>query len=229
LLLAAQVLLGATPVDERQRDMWLVTAYFLSPLNYEAAVQSRAAANPYVVFELRDRLGFGFRGKPAESLPLTMLEFMARLTGQSFPSTAHPVNGWGGDTNPWDASEHFRALINMISAMPSESATNVLMRLETNPALASYRPDILYALAHQRQRRREAEYDRPDWPKTVAALSNGAPATVVDLHALLLAHLCDLGHRIERTNTDIWKQFWTSIRTRNPLNRGRRRPAATLL
>jgi hypothetical protein len=208
LVIAAQVLSGATPVDERQRDMWLVAAYFLSPLNYEAAVQSRAAANPHLVFELRDRTGFGFRGKPTESLPLTMLEFMARLTGQSFPSTAHPVNAWGGDTNPWDASEHFRALINMISAMPSEAATNALGRLEANPALASYKPDILYALANQRQRRREAEYERPDWPKTVAALSNGAPATVADLHALLIAHLRDLKHRIDRTNTDIWKQFW---------------------
>ena len=79
-------------------------------------------------------------------------------------------------------------------------------RREANPELASYKPDILYALANQR--RREADYDRPGWPKTVAALSNGAPATVADLHALVIAHLRDLKHRIERTNTDILKQFW---------------------
>ena len=206
LSLAVQVLSGAMPVEERQRDMWLVTAYFLSPSNYEADVERRAIARPHLVFDLRDRSGFGFRGKPRETLPLLMLEFTARLTGQTFPSTP-PAGGWG-DTNSWNASEHFRTVINMISAIASEAATNALTRLEANPALVSYKPDILYALANQRQRRREAEYDRPDWPKTVAALSNGAPATVADLHALLLAQLRDLKHRIERTNTDIWKQFW---------------------
>lgn len=82
------------------------------------------------------------------------------------------------------------------------------MRLEADPQLASYRPHILYALANQRQLRRDAEYDRPDWPKTVAAMANGAPATVADLHALLVAHLRDLAHRIARDNTDIYKQFW---------------------
>jgi predicted NACHT family NTPase len=214
LSLAVQVLSGAMPVDERQRDMWLVTAYFLSPSNYEADVERRAIAHPHLVFDLRDRSGFGFRGKPRETLPLLMLEFTARLTGQTFPSTP-PAGGWG-DTNSWNASEHFRTVINMISAIPSEAATNALTRLEANPALVSYKPDILYALANQRQRRREAEYDRPDWPKAVAALSNGAPATVADLHALLLAQLRDLKHRIERTNTDIWKQFWNLNSHSNP-------------
>jgi hypothetical protein len=39
-------------------------------------------------------------------------------------------------------------------------------------------------------------------------MANGAPATVADLHALLVAHLRDLAHRIARDNTDIYKQFW---------------------
>jgi hypothetical protein len=137
-----------------------------------------------------------------------MLEFMAELTGSLFPETPHPSTTWSGDTNAWDASDYFHALTNMISASPSEAATDVLVRLAADPRLASYKPHILSALANQRQRRRDAEYDRPDWPKTVAALANGAPATVADLHALLVAHLRDLAHRIARANTDIYKQFW---------------------
>jgi hypothetical protein len=133
---------------------------------------------------------------------------MARLIGASFANTPHPTGGWSGDTNAWDASEHFRMLIGMISTVPSESATGVLEKLAANPALASYNADILHALANQRQRRRDADYDRPGWSKTVAALSNGPPATVGDLHALLSEHLLGLKQRIERANTDIWKQFW---------------------
>ena len=137
-----------------------------------------------------------------------MIEFMARLTGSLFPDMSHPVGGWSGDTNAWDASEHFRTLINMISASPSPAATDALQRLEADPQLASYKPHLLYALDSQRQRRRESEYDRPDWPQTIAALANRAPATLADLHALVVAQLRDLAHRIARANTDIFKQFW---------------------
>jgi hypothetical protein len=74
--------------------------------------------------------------------------------------------------------------------------------------MASYNPHLRHALANQERRRRETEYDRPDWPSTIKALSNGAPATVADLHALLLDQLDDLRARIARENTDIYKSFW---------------------
>src|SRR5689334_19781024 len=96
----------------------------------------------------------------------------------------------------------------MIAASPSPAATEALQRLESNPMLASYRPDLLFALANHRQRRRDNEYDRPDWLQTVGALANRAPATIADFHALLVAHLRGLAHQIARANTDIFKQFW---------------------
>jgi len=206
--LAGQVISGAVAVDQHQRDLWLVTAYVVAPDRFENDVQQRAAARPGIVFDLRDRSGFAQQGQPDHVLPLPMLEFMARLTGTLFPETPHPEGGWEGNTNAWDASEHFRALINTISASPSPAATDALERLEADPQLASYSAHLLYALDNQRQRRRENEYDRPDWPRTIAALANRAPATVADLHALLAAQLRDLAHRIARENTDIFKQFW---------------------
>jgi hypothetical protein len=200
---AAEILADPSVVDERQRDLWLVSAYLLDPSQYELDVQTRAVARQSLVFDLRDR------GKPDDGkLPLSMLEFMARLTGALFPEAAHPIGAWSGDTNAWDAAEHCRSLISIISAVPSEAATNILQRFEANPNLASYRPHILYALASQRQRRRDVEYDRPDWSQAVKALANGAPATVADLHALLVVHLRDLTHRIVRENTDPYKLFW---------------------
>jgi hypothetical protein len=189
--------------------VWLATAYLLSSTRFEADVESRARTRPALIFDLRDRSGTPEGEQPQEThLPLPMLEFMARLTGTLYPETPHPEDGWSGNTNPWDAAEYCRRLINMISAIPSEVATNALVRLEACPELASYRPHILYALANQRQRRRDTEYDRPDWMRTVRALNNGAPATVADLHALLVEHLRDLKKHIERENIDIYKQFW---------------------
>jgi predicted NACHT family NTPase len=209
LQLAGQVVAGHVAVDERQRDIWLVAAYFLSPARFEGNIRQRAAAHPGLVFDLRDQSGLSRHGPPGErALPLPVVEFMAQLTGILFSDTPYPSGVLTGDTNAWDASEHFRTLTNMISASPSQAATEALMRLEADSQLASYKSHILYALANQRQRRREAEYDRPNWSKTVAAIANGAPATVADLHALLVAHLRDLAHRIAWDNADIYKQFW---------------------
>lgn len=219
LALAENVISGAVAVDDQQRGMWLVTAYLISPARFEQKVEASAQVRPGLVFELRDRSGFRHRGQPAETaLSMPQLEFMARLAGTLFPEAPLPSSGWSGDTNPWDAAEYCRTLFNMISALPSEAATNALERLAENKDLASYSPHILHALANQRQRRRDVEYDRPNWPRTVAALSNGAPGTVADLHALLVAQLFDLKKRIERENTDIYKQFWNLDPYAKPTN-----------
>ena len=101
-----------------------------------------------------------------------------------------------------------RYLVNLISAVPTEAATASLARLENDHRLPSYQPHIRHALANQQARRREAEYDRPDWLRTLLALTNGPPANVPDLHALLVAHLEDMKHRIATANTDIYKRFW---------------------
>lgn len=209
LAIADEVLSGIRRVDEPQRDMWLATAYMLSPTKYEGELERCTRARPGLVFDLRDRSGFAMREQPQDgAISLPLLEGMARLTGALYPNAQHPSSAWSGDTNAWDASDHFRNLVGMISAMPTEAATNSLVRLEANPELASYRDNLLHALANQRQRRRDTEYDRPDWPQTVKALSNGPPATVADLHALVVQQLIDLRTRIEREHTDLFKSFW---------------------
>jgi predicted NACHT family NTPase len=208
LLTLARTLLAGTTLSERQRDLWLATAYVLAPAEFENAVTQRVGVRKQFIFDLRDKVGFARMGQPSQALPVPMAEFLVVLSGNVYPDTRHPSSGWGGDTNAWDASEWIRTLVNMVSAAPSKAATEALERLSTHSALASYRPSILHALANQRQRRRDAEYDRPDWRQTIAALENGRPATAADLHALLVAHLIDLEHRIARANTDTYKGFW---------------------
>jgi hypothetical protein len=77
LELAEQVLSDAVALDQRQRDMWLVTAYLLSPGRYEKEAESRARQNSGLVFDLRDRCGFAMRAELQESaLSLPVMEFM---------------------------------------------------------------------------------------------------------------------------------------------------------
>jgi hypothetical protein len=210
LALAGQVLAGRVATDPAQHDRWLAAAYILAPATYQTMVDATARARPCLVFDLREFTGFLHMHGHARQTPLHVpqLEFLARLTGSLYPRAGHPSGGWGGDQNPWDASDYFRSLVNSIAAMPSEPATNALSRLAEDPQLASYRDEVLHALAQQRTRRRANDYDRPNWPQTVKALSNGAPATVPDLHALVLDHLEELRSRIASQNTDLYKNFW---------------------
>jgi hypothetical protein len=208
LVTLARTVLAGNALAERQRDRWLATAYVLAPAEFENDVRERAAAHPAFIFNLRDKSGFADHAQPTQAPPVSMLEFMVRLAGSLFPEAPHPPRGWSGNANPWDAADWIRSLISMVSASPSEAATHALERLRDDSQLVSYRPHVLHALANQRQRRRDAEYDRPDWSQTIAALENGPPATVADLHALLVAHLVDMKERIARTNTDIFRQFW---------------------
>jgi hypothetical protein len=209
LAIAERVITGAVTVSQPQQDMWLAAAYLLSPGRYEADVETCAAQRPAIVFNLREHSGFDPHGDQQPSiLPLPQLEFLARLTGTHYPEVGFPDGGWSGNTNAWDAAEYFRKLIDTIAAVPSEAATAALRRLEAVARLRSYNPHLRHALANQEKRRRESQYDRPDWPSTVKALANGAPATAADLHALLLDQLADLRDRIARENTDIYKSFW---------------------
>jgi hypothetical protein len=211
LALADRVLTGAVAVSQRQHDMWLAVAYLLSPSRYENDLEAVATQRPAIIFDLRDHTGYSYDAhgdQQPSALPLPQLEFLTRLTGTLYPQAGFPAGGWSGNTNPWDAAEYCRKLIDTISVVPSEAATPALKRLEADPKMASYNPHLRHALANQQKRRRDSEYDRPDWPSTVKALSNGPPATVADLHALVLDQLDDLRARIARENTDIYKSFW---------------------
>jgi len=217
LQLAREVLSGKVAVDQQQRDHWLASAYFLSPPEFEAEVEREAEQRPGLIFLLRDLSGYERHGDGhAVTLPLSQLEFLARLTGSVFPEAPFPTQAWSGDTNPWDAAEFMRHLVNVISTAPTDAATAALVRLEEAPQLASYQIHIRHSLASQRQRRRDAAYDRPDWARTLGALENGPPANVADLHALLVAHLQDLRVRIAGANTDIYKRFWNEDRYSRP-------------
>ena len=209
LALADSVRSGAVPVDQPQRDLWLVTAWLLSPDRHGEALQSAAQSRPDIVFDLRDFTGYSRNeASPGPTPSLAQIEFLIRLAGSLYPPAGYPSFSWGGDHNGWDAADYVRSLLSGLSANATPAATDALSRLESDATLVAYRPEMLHALANQRARRREAEYDRPDWPRTLRALANKQPATVADLHAVLAEHLDDLRNRIRTENTDIFRMFW---------------------
>ena len=156
LSLADRVLGGAMPIDQPQRDLWLVTAWLLSPDPHGVDLQGTAQSRPEIVFDLRDFTGYSRDEAARGPRPsLGQIEFIVRLAGSLYPPTAYPSFVWGGDRNAWDAVDYVRGLVNDLSANGTEAATDALSRLESDAHLAAYRPEIQHALAKQRARRRE--------------------------------------------------------------------------
>ena len=62
------------PVDQPQRDLWLVTAWLLSPNRYGVALQGTAQSRPEIVFDLRDFTGYS-RNEAAPGLTPSLGQF----------------------------------------------------------------------------------------------------------------------------------------------------------
>jgi predicted NACHT family NTPase len=97
LVTLARTVLAGNALAERQRDLWLATAYVLAPAEFENDVRERAAAHPAFIFDLRDKSGFADHAQPTQAPPVSMLEFMVRLAGSLFPEAPHPPRGWSGN------------------------------------------------------------------------------------------------------------------------------------
>jgi predicted NACHT family NTPase len=116
-LALARSLLAGTALSERQRDLWLATAYALSPSEFEAAVTERAGVQSGFIFDLRDKSGFSDHAQPSHT-PLAMLEFLTALAGRLYPEAPFTSEGWNGDHNPWDAAQWVRNLVSIRIAQP---------------------------------------------------------------------------------------------------------------
>jgi hypothetical protein len=213
LSIARNVLSGGTTIGEDQRDLWLTAAYLLAPDEFASIIQTIASTRVGIVWLLRDMAGYDrYSQAKGPNLRVVQIECVAGLVASHFPKRAPPQSGWSGNRNSWDGAEFASTLISRLSAIPVQTATDALNRMMADNRFATYREDLRHAMANQAARRREVEYHQPDWQETVRALSNGAPANVADLHALLLAQLRDLAIEIGSANTDAFKRFWNEDR-----------------
>lgn len=200
------------PDTSDQALMWLSAGYLVDPTSFRTKVEALHGAEVQrFVWVIRDMAGRGrgVQSKRDESARLTIdqLAFLIEFVGKEFKRTPHPSSSMG-DTNAWDATEFVRSLIALLSAEVSGAAGQALERLVNNPSLASYNADLRHALASQKVLQIDAAYDQPGWRDVVEALSNGAPANIADLQALVLDHLHDLDRSLRGSNTDPYKQFW---------------------
>ncbi|MFC5067416.1 hypothetical protein [Flaviflagellibacter deserti] len=191
----------------KYKALWLVAAYLIDEQRFQRKLRSYARKNKDSVWALRDAVRDSEEGGLIE-LSVRQLELLISLSAAHYPSCGYPTGGWSGDQNDWDAAEFVRSLISRLSTNSGREAADALSRLAVNPAYSSYVDYLKHALSNQRDRTREAQYKKPNWMQAISTLKNEAPANIVDLQALIVAHLRDIGAEITAGNTDLYKRFW---------------------
>ena len=83
--------------------------------------------------------------------------------------------------------------------------------------MRDYEKEVKHALTQQDALRREAQFQQVSWQEVIKVLSNGVPATVADLHALVLSHIQGLKTYVTSVNTNLYKSCWNEEHKRPPL------------
>jgi hypothetical protein len=203
------------------RVLWLAAGFLVVPSEFgPTCINLEGDVTAQLIWALRDLSGFARpQGGEGTVHSIQQIEQILRLIFSRYPRTTYPTGGWGGDTNPWDATEYALKMIALLSANPSAEAAEALKRLSVDPSSNSYVSDIKHAIAQQKVRMIDEGFLQPSWADTVATLANGRPAGVADLHALVVDQLEDLGLYIAAANVDVFKRFWNEDsygRTRSP-------------
>jgi hypothetical protein len=205
---AARDVLAMAALSPQGRDHWLITGYLVAPSEFQQELISRGESDPSFTWLLRDLSGSGFRNGVSSELSLDQLDCIARIAAKHYPDAHHPSGGWSGSSNAWDAADFVKGLVARISANTSRRGTQVLETLLDTAEFSTYRDYIKHSIANQLVRRREVEYQQPDWEAVNLALENGPPANPADLAALTLHHLRDIASRIASSNSDLYRPFW---------------------
>lgn len=131
---------------------------------------------------------------------------LIEMLGASYPPD-EPCSG-GYVLLDWEVSDRVAGLISELGSIAGDEAEEVLSQLIGDNRLATWRGQLIWAQRRQRVVNRDAAYCHPGIDQVQDALSAGAPANVVDLHALLLERLADTNSTIRGANSNLWRQFW---------------------
>jgi hypothetical protein len=195
--------------DERRRN-WEAVALIVEFDSAQARLGK--AIDPELLWHLRARIGGrGYHddgeGSPA-FLSVDQLAWMIATFRALWPSTGRPGSVTTGDTNPWDASEHVRALITRLGNDVSPEAVMALATLRDAPE-DGYTWVLRTVAAEQRQKQADEGYTPPTLDQIKMVLDAGPPASVADLRAIVVDELEELGRLLRGSSEDEVDLFWT--------------------
>ena len=183
------------------------------------------ACNPEFIWFLRNRLLFERRGGMMP-LSIAQAEWVVTQFRGRWPYATLEGSG-SGDTNPYDATDFLRALLNRIANDTSAEASEALQRL-IGKSEDTYTGLIRHLAAEQRQKRAEEAFSPLSPVALGALLTDGPPSNADDLKSLVLDELAVAQKKLIGEDIDQVRDFWTDMGIPRDENRCRDRLAAMI-
>ena len=198
--------LSCDNMDGTQRVHWLATGVVAAPDTYRQALTSFIGDDEAPV---RDLTKFFCADEALPFLVNVLDASTLQLLINMLAAVFVPPDQEGGRITPEVFAEmQIRQMIDRLSTLPGIDATQALQELVADTSLSEWRFSFEQAQERQLIQRRESEYRQPTIEQIQRTLSNGAPANVGDLAALVVDRLDELAVRIRTGNTDDWRQYW---------------------
>jgi hypothetical protein len=151
----------ATTVSSETKAIWMGALLVVDFDQSETEIAAYCAEDAAHIWPLRGAIRTE-RGERWLPLTVRQLEFLATAFAEAWPPIGHPMGGWTGDNNPWDASEFIGAVIDSIGASNTKDASDALDRLSADHRTAAYRDRIKHIRASQQKLRRDTDYASGD-------------------------------------------------------------------
>lgn len=146
-------------------------------------------------------------GASSAGLSPAQLEWIISRFRFRWPIASPPRDGWVGDRNPWDATEHIQHLIRRLGNDSTHDASDALARLVATPP-DGYTETIRFVASEQKRIRVESTYTPPSLATIAAIIRDAPPVSAYDLQALLAEELAVVQARVKSDDIDSWRGFF---------------------
>lgn len=198
---------GLDGLDPERGKTWDTIGLILSFEEVRAALEDTKAVTPDLFWHVRARLTNGRDGRPLPRLSARQLAWLIETFRALVPMAYRPEGVTTGDTNPWDASEFMKALVNRLGDDVSPEAVNALTTLREAPA-DGYTETLRVVGAEQRRKRVEADWSPPDLATVATTVEDARPTTAPQLQAVLLEELKVVQAKLRGSDVDWYKDFY---------------------
>jgi hypothetical protein len=161
---------------------------------------------PELLWHLRARLGDRRHGAQHNQLDVPQLAWAIATFRPLHPAMRRPNTVTTGDTNAWDATNYISALINRLGDNASAEATEALVDLRDASA-DGYTELIRVAVAEQKRKRVEAEWQSPGLNTVIAAVTDQTPTTAAQFLAVVVEELSVIQAKIRGSDVDWYRDF----------------------
>jgi len=164
------------------------------------------SVEPNLLWSVRDR-AIKTRRRHNVTLTVAQLEWLISRFRTLWPVASPPQDGWSGDRNPWDASEHINELIRRLGNDSSENASAALARL-LEVSTDGYTETVQSVAAEQRRIRVESSFTPPTLAVIAAIANDDLPVSAADLQTFLMDELAVVQSKIRSDDAESWRGFY---------------------